>query len=204
MLIMLPLLMMTALGGVAVAQTYATPVVPTDNGGAVRELLYARPFEVNDPFTYWWTAERPEIGAGYILVVAVDPEFAKPRQVDMPVLYVGHTPAQLTHVGYESGHLVVIVPATVNLATDPIFFGSLELPERVDAARGAQEMAAALTLGIRPVAEDKLSAALAAGGETLREVDLEGVMLTVADLIDEYAPDESEVAESYRLPRLQR
>ncbi len=204
MLIMLPLLIVAALCDVAAAQTDATPVEPTDSGDAVRGLLYARPFAVDKPFTYSWTAERAEIQAGYILVVAVDPEFAKPRQVDMPVLYVGRAPAWLTNVGYESGHVVVIVPATVDLTSEPIFFGSLELPERVDAARGAQEMAAALALGIRPVTAEMLSAARAAGGETLREPDIEGVFLTVADLIDAFAADESEVAESYRLPRLSR
>jgi len=204
MLTMLPLLMIAALCGVAAAQTDTTPVEPTDNGDAVRGLLYARPFVVDEPFVYSWTAERAEIRAGHILVVAVDPEFARPRQVDMPVLYVGQTPAWLTNVGYESGHVVVIVPATVDLTSEPIFFGSLELPERVDAARGMQEMAAALALGIRPVTEEVLNAARAAGGEPLREPDIEGVLLTVADLIDTYAADESEVAESYRLPRLPR
>jgi hypothetical protein len=176
----------------------AATVVPTDDGDAVRELLYARPFVLERPYEYLWTAEKPEIRSGMILVVEVDPEYARPRQLGVPVLYVGARPAELANVGYESGRMIVIVPGDTDLAASPVYFGSTEFPERVDAERGRRELQAALGVGIAPPGEEELERAFAAGGDTLRTPAIDGVYRSLADVIMEYSPYESELAETYR------
>jgi hypothetical protein len=190
--------------GAAFAQEGEVPVVPTGEVGTVRNLLYARPFRMEKPYRYEWTAERAEITSGTILVVEVDKEFAKPREIGVPVLYVGTTPAEVTNVGYESGRMIVIVPGAVDLRTTPIFFGSEELPERVDAARGALELEAARAIGIVPFSASTVDAAFALGGEPLAVAGSEEVYRAIADLIDAYSPTETERAEIYRMTPLVR
>ena len=180
------------------------PVVPTDHGRAVRGVLYARPFALEKPYTYEWSREKLVIDSGYILVLEVDREYARPREVNVPVLYVGPWPAELANVGYESGHLIAVVPGLVDPRGVPIFFGSLELPERVDRERGLREMEAARAIGIAPFAGEGWEVALRRGGETLRVRRVEELYLAIAHLIMEYSPSEAELAETYRVPFIRR
>ena len=120
------------------------------------EILDARPFAVDEPFVHEWRAEKPLVSAGYLLALQVDPELARPRQTYEAVLYVGEQTAERCNAPEDGGVLIVLVPApldptggvALDLATAPIWFGSLELPERVDAARIARELAAARRAGI--------------------------------------------------------
>ncbi len=183
--------------GIAAAED-AVPVVPTDHGHSVQALLYARPFTLTAPYTYTFVKEQPAIRNGYILALAVDPALAQPHQTWTPVLYVGTRPAELTNLGEPSGHLVVIVP-DLDLRTASAYFGSVQLPERVDAARGALEQAAAERIGIRPFPVQEVEAALAAGGDTLRAPSINDVYRAVAGVILTYAPEDRERAEEYLL-----
>jgi len=123
--------------------------------GAI-EILDARPFAVDEPFVHEWRAEKPLMSAGYLLALQVDPDLARPRQTYEPVLYVGEQTAERCNAPEVGGVLVVVVPAPLDAAgrvaldldTAPIWFGSLELPERVDAARITRELAAARAAGI--------------------------------------------------------
>lgn len=178
----------------------SVPVIPTDNGDSVQRLLYARTFQLDEGYTYYWTKEQPTVETGTMIVVEVDPSFAYPRQVGVPVLYVGNTPAEITNIGYHSGRLIVVVPGEIDLATTPIFFGSTELPEMVTKERGDLELAAAVEMGIRPFSVEAVSRARAAGGETLFAATYDFLYLEVSNLIFEYAPDEVERANLYRLP----
>ena len=54
--------------------------------------------------------------------------------------------------------------------------------------------------GARPFTAEQRAAALAAGGEALVLRGSRDLFLAVADLIDRYAPEESELAEIYRTP----
>jgi hypothetical protein len=168
--------------------------------GAVRGLLYARVFTLKKPYTYTFLKEQPAITRGWILVIEVDPEIAKPRQVDVPVLYVGDTPAHLTNTGYPTGRMVVIVPDWIDLSKAPIFFGSTELPERVDRARGARELTSGLGRTARPFAPEVLRAAFAAGGKPRRFAGSVELFRAIADLIDRYAGAPNTPAEIYRTP----
>jgi len=126
------------------------------------ELLEAYPFVVDEPFVHEWRAEKPVVNAGYLLVLRVDPEVARPRDTYEPVLYVGTQTAERcagNDAPQEGERLVVLVPAPLDatgkvdldLDTVPIWFGGHELPERVDAARITRELAAARAVGLGPV-----------------------------------------------------
>jgi hypothetical protein len=145
--------------GLASRQEHARAAAPpgTLPSGAI-EILDARPFAVDEPFVHEWRAEKPLMSAGYLLALQVDPDLARPRQTYEPVLYVGEQTAERCNAPETGGVLIVIVPAplddsgrvALDLDTAPIWFGSLELPERVDAARIARELAAARAAGIGP------------------------------------------------------
>lgn len=145
----------------------ATLTAVPATAGAV-ELLDAIPFALDEPFVHEWRAEKPLATAGWLLKLRVDPELAVPRQTFEPVLYVGSETAErcLPEIALvpavegglapvEQGLLVVLVPAPLgadgrvdlDLESAPIWFGSLELPERVDAARIAAELAAGRASG---------------------------------------------------------
>ncbi len=193
------LLLMPWALSIAAAQEADVPVAPRGSVGSVIGLLYARPFTLQTPYRYEWTAEKPEITSGYLLVLEVDKELARPRNIGVPVLYVGETPAELANVGYESGLMIVIAPGAVDLETTPVFFGSEQLPERVDGARGRLEREAAAAIGIVPFPESMVDRAIEAGGETLAARDSEDLYLAIADLIDAYSPDETDRAAIYRI-----
>ncbi len=175
------------------------PIQPVDDGTSVKGLVYARAFEVDEPFTYDWTADREQFQSGYVLVFDVDPELAQPRQGWSPVLYVGRYPAQQTNVGVESGRMVVVVPGAVDLARDLVFFGSYELPERVDETRGLAELEAAREIGIEPLGEAAVAGALAEGGPTVQLATIAGVDGLIADALELYSPGETGLIEIYRL-----
>lgn len=96
--------------------------------------------------------------------------------------------------------MIVIVPDWIDLSRAPVFFGSTELPERVDRIRGEGEMTAALGRAARPFGPDLRAAAFGVGGTTLPCRSSVELFLAVADLIDRYAPEEKELAEIYRTP----
>jgi hypothetical protein len=154
-------------------------------------LLAAHPFAVDEPFAHNWRAERPRVAAGYLLVLQVAPELARARQTFERVLYVGAETAQRCNAPEQGGRLVVLVPAPLDedgaVALDPaavpIWFGSPELPERVDAARVASELAAALRRGLGP-ARVAPAARLASGaGATIHARSRAELQAYVDDLI---------------------
>jgi hypothetical protein len=123
---------------------------------AALELLTAEPFVVDEPFVHEWRAEKPLVNAGYLLVLRAAPDLVRTRETYEPVLFVGAQTAERCSVQQSGGVIVALVPAplgsdghvALDLATTPIFFGSLELPERVDAARCARELADARRKGL--------------------------------------------------------
>ena len=177
----------------------APDVIPADSGRSVRKLVHAQRFSLESSYRDYWCAERPLVDHGYLLVIEIDPAFAIARQVESPVLYVGDRPAELLNIGLDSAHLIVLVPECDALRDVPIYFGSYELPERVDRARGEAERRAAVAKGVRPFGREAIDAAIARGGEPLSVGDRTALMPIVADLIDRYSPTEAETATIYRL-----
>jgi hypothetical protein len=173
--------------------TGAQAPLPITQCGPARKLLEARRFTLDTPHRYNWMKDHPAIEDGTLIVVDVDPECARPRQSAMPVLYAGKVPVEIANRGYPSGRIVAIVPGYVNLAEVPIYYGSPTLPERVDEARGEQELAAARSAGFQPFVVSELKATTAA-----KLADSKALYRVVADLIDRHAPDEKARAQGYR------
>ncbi|MEQ8315926.1 MAG: hypothetical protein RIE77_08625 [Phycisphaerales bacterium] len=180
---------------VVVAAPPQTPATPA----AVQDIVFAQPFTLDQGEVSTWRAERPVVDSGYIIVLKVNPDLVYPRQSAEPVLYVGDTTAQRLNVGYRSGHVVAVVGAEItgeqamDLSKVKIWFGTPELPERVDANRIAQESALADAAGIKPFSADKIDGLLAQN-ETLSEQSMAGILDDVAAQIRRFSPQEEEVA----------
>lgn len=158
------LLCAVALPGLLVATAGAeTPSLPS-TPVAVTRVLYARSFSLQTPFRYDWSADHPEVREGMMLVIECDPALVRPRETEEPVLYVGSYPAQRVAPQPGSNRLVVLVPAVVDLAKEPIWFGTPGLPEAIDAGVVMRERALATDARIVPLSHEMVAAALRAGG----------------------------------------
>ncbi len=134
-------------------------VDPMDDGTGVEAVLSVQAFHLAKPMDYDHRAEKPKVDAGSVLVVRVRPDLAQPKAVLSPVLYVGTTPALVLARDVGSACVVVAVPAGLDPKVEPVGFGSPELPERVDARRGAAERAALLAAGVLPRSIAEIDAA---------------------------------------------
>jgi hypothetical protein len=202
----LALLLLVA-GGTALFQSVGDPPPPlpgeTPVGGVT--LLHARPFTLDQPYAFEWRAEQPAVAAGMLVVLEVDPDLVHPRQVAEPVLYVGAQTAERINVGARSGHVVAVVPAEpdgrggvqLDLAAAPIFFGEPMLPEQVDGARVAQELAAAQARGIEPTPAATVAAVMQQPVRFATRYDL---ALHASDLIEQWSPDETDLIAGIRAP----
>ncbi len=175
------------------------PPVP-NTPAAVDDVLYARAFTMEKGYTFEWAKDGPLFTSGTLLVLKVDPKLVFARQIAEPVLYVGSQTAERVNIGYESGHVIAIVPGDVDLAKSPVWFGTPELPERVDAEAANAERALADEAGIKPFAANKVQAAQDRGGQRLNVADREALLRYVATLIMEYAPDEKPLADAFLVP----
>ena len=156
-------------------------------------LKYAQAVEIEQAFTYNWTAERTEISMATILVVEVSPGKIGQPQVGAPVLYVGNTPAARIHPGGLDHHIVVYVSGHPDLSKTPIFWGPDELPERVTKSMGEQYVA---TMGGAPVAVSTLSAVTQ---PTITVADQTTLIRHMSTLIDTYAPKDRAFSEGIRV-----
>ena len=176
----------------------AQPAGPTSG---VLDVLAARSVTFGTPHPYPWAKDHAPLTEGTVLVLQVEPALVVPRQVGVPVLFVGDTPVERINTGWPSGRLVVLVPGDVDLATAPAWFGSTELPERVDEERGRAELDAALAAGFQPLCPTRL---LAVRGPDLLVADSDAFYRAVADLIVTWAPDEADRARQMQAPSVGR
>lgn len=185
------------LAGFATAAQAEAPALPS-TPAAVAEVVYARPFALDEGYAHLWRKEQPQVADGVLLVIKVDPALVYPRQVAEPVLYVGNQTAMRLNVGYPSGMVVAVVPGTDNLpgAGARVWFGSPRLPESVDARALADERDRADAAGIASRTASEVGGALGQGGATLRVRDLHALMAEAAKLVRRHAPDEAGVADA--------
>src|SRR5262249_55349092 len=180
------------------------PAVPPPGDGT---LLQAQPFTLDVPFTHTWRKEQPQFSAGYVLVLSCDPDLVHARQAAEPILYVGDQTAERVNVGGDSGHVVCIVPAStdasgavaLDLSRAPIFFGRPGLPEQVDAAHAAAELATARSRGIAPPTKSVLASTVQPAVHFHDDWQLH---LFCSDLIEHYSPQEADLVSGLRAPRL--
>ncbi len=171
------------------------PAVPA-TPAAVDGIVYARSFTLEEGYKFDWRKERPLITTGTILVLKVNPDLVYPRQLAEPVLYVGNQTAERVNSGFKSGRVVAIVPGEIDLQKTPIWFGTPELPERVDADAIQKERAKADKAGIKPFDKAEIKAALKNGGEKLSAANQDQLRRGLAPLIRQYSPKESILADT--------
>lgn len=171
------------------------PSVP-NTPAAVDAVVYARRFSLENSYKFTWSKEKPAVTSGYLLVLKVNPDLVFARQCAEPVLYVGNHTAQRLNIGYKSGHVVAIAPCDTDLNKALIWFGTPELPERVDKNKAKAEQALAKNAGLTPFSSKELQTALARGSEELKAANIVDVLRVAADLIRQYSPDEEELAKT--------
>jgi hypothetical protein len=177
----------------------APPVAKTP--AAVTDVVYARPFTLNDGFRYDWCNEPFQATQGTILVIKVDPVLVIPRQIEEPVLYVGNHTAMRLNQGNQSGYVVAVVPADVDLTKDLVWFGTPALPGRVNAARIHAEHQLAEKAGLKTLSPEKAKAATDNGGSRVQAQDMSALLRDViGGLVEKYSPQEKSLAETWRLP----
>jgi hypothetical protein len=173
------------------------PPVPATPSPVI-DLVLAHPFTLTTGYKYDWSADRPIVRSGTVVVLRVDPDLVFPRNSAEPVLYAGDQPVQRLNQGYESGHVLAIIPGEINLTQAPIWFGRPELPERVSAQTVRSERALAEEADIQPFTTEKVQRVTQ---EPLRASDLAALLRDhVADLLLQYSPQERHLAETWRLP----
>jgi hypothetical protein len=171
---------------------------------AVDELLYARPFKLENGYEFEWRADHPTVKAGWLVVLKVNTALVFPRQTAEPILYVGNTTAERVNVGHQSGRIVVIVPSELDkdgnikldLSKSPMWFGTPGLPEQVDADRIEIEQSLARRAKIEPVSAEMIEAAREQGGALLESSTRESLRKSAAELIKAYSPQESQLIDS--------
>jgi hypothetical protein len=186
------------------------PQLPAVAAETSVQLIWAKPFRLDEPYTHTWRAELPQVSAGWLVVLETDPTLLTPRQTQEPVLYVGEQTAERVNRGDVSGRLVAFVPSavdadghlTLDLERAPIWFGTPELPERVDAAKIREERALARRAGVRAQPEARVRAAFdrAQADETAFLPDRVALEHMAADLIAEHAPTETDLVEGLTAP----
>jgi hypothetical protein len=182
------------------ANLLAAPPIP-NTPAAVDQVVYARPFTLNDGFRYDWCNQPFQVTKGTILVLKVNPNLVVPRQIGQPVLYVGNQAAMRLNQGDQSGYVVAVVPGDVDLTKDLVWFGTPEVPERINAARAQAERQQAEKAGIKPFSPEQAKAATAAGGGLIKAQDMSALLRdTIGGLVERYSPQEKNLAETWRLP----
>ena len=171
------------------------PAIPA-TPAAVEDLVYARKFTLQEGFKFRWCNEKPTVTSGHLLVLKVNPDLVFARQLAEPVLYVGEQTAERLNIGYRSGHVIAIAPGAPDLTKALMWFGTPELPERVDAEMAKAELDLARAAGIEPFSAKKIEAALARGGEELQGSNVVDVLRVAAELLRQYSPVEDERAKT--------
>ncbi|MCP3904071.1 MAG: hypothetical protein GY715_10595 [Planctomycetes bacterium] len=170
----------------------------------VLDLVSVQPYTLTKGAVHRWRAEKPTHRTGYMLVLRVDPALVFPRQIAQPVLYVGKQTAERVNMGHESGYVIAFVPGVtddpahpqyIDLAQSRMWFGSPDLPERVDARRIAQEHEAAVKAGIQPFPARKIEDARRKGGALNAEPTKRTLVHDAMRLVLKYSPQERELAD---------
>ena len=173
------------------------PATPAPTG----KVHYAERVVLDESFAYEWRAERPEVAAGWLLVVDVDPACVVPRQTEQPVLYVGKQVAMRYNVGFRAKRVVIFVPSaldangelTLKLEDAPIWFGAPDLPERVDQNLIDAERAVADARGVTPRPANELTPLVDRQRAPRVLANRSELDRAAARLIIRYVPEEEEL-----------
>lgn len=160
------------------------------------------PFTLEEGYRHDWRQERPIVQSGNLIVLKVDPALVFPRNAAEPVLYAGSQTVQRLNHGHESGYVIGIIPGDVDLSTEPLWFGSPNLPERINAEAIQRARASADRGGIESFGAARI--------QSVRQKDLRAENLAdllreyAAELVLTYSPGEEKLAAKWRLPVAKR
>jgi hypothetical protein len=174
-----------AVSGIALLLAAATPLLPR-TPAPVRGVLFARAFTLDTGFRYGWSADHPEVREGWMLVLEADPALARARETQEPVLFAGRHVVQRISRGGASGRIVVLVPARIDLETEPVWFGTPGLPEQIDGRIAEAERTLALASGIGALGRAAVSAARERGGGDVRFASKRDLFSAMQALVQEY------------------
>lgn len=165
---------------------------------AVLDLVEVHPFRVRTEYRHDWSAGRPLVSSGLLVVLKVDPAYVLPRNTAEPVLYAGDLTVQRLNHGHRSGYVVGLIPGEPDLAKSLLFFGRPGQPGRVTPEGIAAEKALAESLGFKPFSREQIERV---SGDAVEAEDLAALLRgQAADLVLKYSPDEKSLAETWRLP----
>lgn len=163
------------------------------------DLIYARRFALTKGYRWGWRDNEPEIDVGIIIVLRVDPELVIPRNSLGPILYAGDQMVQALNFGHKSGNVIGIIPGEVDLLQTPIWFGLPEVPANVNTKSIQAQRVLAQEVGIQAFSREKIERATRA---QVQSPDLASLLRgEIADLILEYAPEESDLVRKWRRPK---
>jgi hypothetical protein len=112
------------------------------------EVVATTPFVLDRPYRDAYRADHPTVSAGTLVLLRVEAGTWQARAVDDPVLWAGPRPVAIA--ARTPTCLAAIVPADVDLASEPLFRGPADLPERVTPSRGADVRKGAIDAGLKP------------------------------------------------------
>jgi hypothetical protein len=180
----------------AVPVSYGQKVAATP--AAAIDILEIQPFRLKEGYRYDWLQSRPLVSDGLLVVLKVNPSLVVPRNAAEPVLYAGDRTVQRLNQGDRSGFVIGIIPGAIDLTVEPIWFGRPELPERVTPEVIKAQRSLADSAGIKPFGADKIKSVLR---DPIDAEDLAALLRgPAADLVLKYAPDEKDLADTWRLP----
>ncbi|HPF40901.1 MAG TPA: hypothetical protein P5081_16280 [Phycisphaerae bacterium] len=163
--------------------------------GGVYELIYARRFELNQPYHSRWNRERAKVDRGYLVAIRVAPEYVFPHEAATPVLYAGDVPIERINVGFDDGVVIGVIPGDRSPESAPIYFGSPDYPERVSAARGLAELGRMRAAGGAARSAIEVDRAMGVEPGAFSPMDKAALYREAGRLIELYAPAESSLAE---------
>ena len=152
----------------------------------VKDILYARPFTLEQGYRSPWHREIPLVTSGYVVVLAIDPGIRRPGSGAVRVLLAGDRTVEEFNSGFTSGILVGVIPGTPDLAETLFWLGPLGFADEMTATKIAQSRVEAIGAGITPFAPDKISQALAEGGVPLMVPNRAALRQHVLPLIQTY------------------
>lgn len=140
------------------------------------DVVWARPFEVAEPYAWTMRGDRPTVSNGWIVQFRVEPSRVPASQAKAPILFADDMPVRPINLGAPDGCLVAVVAGAAPLDATVLFWSAPDLPERFDAARAAAARDAARDAGQAGVDARAWVSALAAGDGLLRARDEAAVM----------------------------
>ena len=147
------------LAGITMAGAAPETPAPIDR------IVYAQPFTLENGLAYPRREGKPQVNAGYLLIIDADPKLVLQTARPSPILYVGKEIGWRLNPGYPSGRAFVLVSAELDksgkvdldLTRTRIWFGApvpglkgLMDKQRIEREH---ELAAEADIGIRPKTE---------------------------------------------------